>query len=83
MEFHVLGPLQVTRGGAQVALGAAHKPRLTLAVLLSRADRTTPTDTLVSAVWGDHPPASARRNIQLYVHQLRGRLGAERLRSGP
>ncbi|GAA4716103.1 AfsR/SARP family transcriptional regulator [Phytohabitans rumicis] len=83
MEFHVLGPLRVTRGGTEVALAAAYKQRLTLALLLSRADQTTSTETLVAAVWGDRPPASARRNIQLYVHRLRGCLGAQWLRTDP
>jgi DNA-binding SARP family transcriptional activator len=41
------------------------------------------TDALVAAVWPDQPPASARRNIHLYVHRLRGVIGEDVLRSRP
>jgi DNA-binding SARP family transcriptional activator/Tfp pilus assembly protein PilF len=75
MECTVLGPLRVGAAGEAVAVGAARKRRLVLAVLLARAGQPVPTDTLVDAVWGERPPASARRNLQLYVHQLRRLLG--------
>ena len=79
LEFRVLGPLQVTIAGRPVPVGTAPKRQLVLAVLLARAGRPVPTDTLVAAVWGGHPPASARRNLQLYVHHLRRVLGAGRI----
>jgi DNA-binding SARP family transcriptional activator/Tfp pilus assembly protein PilF len=71
VEFQVLGPLQVSVGGQPVAIGNARKRRIVLAALLARAGRPVPTDTLIAAVWGERPPASARPNLQLYVHQLR------------
>ncbi|MEV0752721.1 BTAD domain-containing putative transcriptional regulator [Streptosporangium sp. NPDC050280] len=80
MEFQVLGPLQVTHAGQEVFVGAAYKPRLVLAVLLARgAGQTVSVDQLVTTVWNDSPPASARRNIQLYVHRLRSVLGNDRI----
>lgn len=48
-----------------------------LAALLSRAGSHASTDWLCTAVWGADPPASARRNIHLYVHRLRRAIGAE------
>ncbi|GIH22555.1 hypothetical protein Aph01nite_08650 [Acrocarpospora phusangensis] len=75
MEFHVLGTLGVTRDGRLVPAGGAPKLQLTLAALLSRAGSPVSTDWLVAAVWGDQPPASARRNIHLYIHQLRRAYG--------
>ncbi|MFC4535605.1 AfsR/SARP family transcriptional regulator [Sphaerisporangium dianthi] len=84
MEFLVLGPLVVTQDGRVVSTGTAYKPRLVLAVLLaSGAGRVVRTDQLIGAVWGDAPPPSARRNIQLYVHRLRGALGADRIIRAP
>ncbi|MGJ6962933.1 BTAD domain-containing putative transcriptional regulator [Streptosporangium sp. G11] len=80
MEFQVLGPLEVSLDGQEVFVGAAYKPRLVLAVLLARgAGQTVSVDRLVSTVWNDAPPASARRNIQLYVHRLRSVLGTDRI----
>ncbi|GAA0384291.1 SARP family transcriptional regulator [Acrocarpospora corrugata] len=72
----MLGPLDVTHDGQNVFIGAAHKPRLVLAVLLSRSGQTVSIDRLINAVWGDSPPTSARQNIHLYVHQLRRAIGA-------
>lgn len=83
MEFQVLGPLHVARDGAAVSITAAHKPRLMLAALLSKAGQPVTIDWLITAVWGGTPPASARRNIQLYVHQLRRVLGTDVLAGRP
>ncbi|MEZ0073764.1 BTAD domain-containing putative transcriptional regulator [Planotetraspora sp. GP83] len=83
MEFHVLGPLSVSRDGRLVAVSGAPKLQLTLAALLSKAGQPVSTDWLIAAVWGDQPPASARRNIHLYVHQLRRAFGAHVLPGRP
>ncbi|MGY0004250.1 AfsR/SARP family transcriptional regulator [Micromonospora sp. I033] len=62
-------------------IGAAYKPRLMLAALLSRADQPVTTEWLLSMVWHGPEPPSARRNLHQYVHRLRGAVGAERLPS--
>ncbi|MBO3748731.1 tetratricopeptide repeat protein [Streptosporangiaceae bacterium NEAU-GS5] len=79
MEFYVLGSLQVTDDGRPVSIGGAAKVRRALAALLSRAGYQVSTDWLITAVWDDVPPTSARRNLQLYVHRLRRTLGGERI----
>ncbi|MEV0968062.1 AfsR/SARP family transcriptional regulator [Microtetraspora glauca] len=88
MEFRILGPLAVSDGGTNgvpdrddrdVDIGGAGKPRLLLALLLSRARSPAPIEWLTGAMWGDHPPPSARRNIQLYVYRLRRVLGPDRI----
>ncbi|NUU19916.1 MAG: hypothetical protein HOV68_00125 [Streptomycetaceae bacterium] len=71
----MLGRLEAVRDGLPVYVRSGHKPRLVLAVLLARADRVVTTEGLIAAVWGDRPPASARRNVQQYVLQLRDALG--------
>lgn len=78
-----MGPLEVSGDEAVLPLGSAQKPRLVLAALLSRADQPVQLDWLMSAVWADHPPASGRKNLQHYVHQLRALLGADRIASHP
>ncbi|MCW2881527.1 MAG: High-affnity carbon uptake protein Hat/HatR, partial [Sphaerisporangium sp.] len=83
MEFHVLGSLGVSRDGHLVPVGGAPKLRLILAALLSKAGQPVSIDWLITAVWGDQPPASARRNIHLYVHQLRRAFGGHVLPGRP
>src|SRR5690349_17221453 len=70
----ILGDLTVRRGGLPVDIGSP-KVRLLLAVLLSRPDRPVPSEFLMTALWGERPPRSARKNLQLYVHLLRKALG--------
>jgi DNA-binding SARP family transcriptional activator len=81
VEFYVLGSLQVTDDGRPVSIGGAPKVRRVLAALLSRPGHQVSTDWLTTAVWDGVPPASARRNLQLYVHQLRRTLGGERIQA--
>ncbi|WP_214108174.1 nSTAND1 domain-containing NTPase [Acrocarpospora catenulata] len=83
MEFHVLGPLSVSRDGRLSPVDGAPKLQLTLAALLAKAGQPVSVDWLITAVWGERPPASARRNIQLYVHQLRRTYGTDVLAGRP
>ncbi|QYC40230.1 Regulatory protein AfsR [Nonomuraea coxensis DSM 45129] len=71
--------MSVSYGGADVDIGGAGKQRLLLALLLSRPRTPAPIDWLTEAMWGDAPPPSARRNIQLYVYRLRCALGPGRI----
>lgn len=81
VEFRILGRLEVSRDGRPLVVASAHKPRLLLAAMLTRADQAVPADALIAALWGGRPPTSARRNLQLYVYQLRASLGADRVRA--
>jgi DNA-binding SARP family transcriptional activator/WD40 repeat protein len=74
MRFRVLGPLSVTRDDGSVSLGGP-KPRLLLAMLIRAGGRPVATDTLIDALWGDSPPTTARKTVQVYVHGLRNELG--------
>lgn len=70
MEFRILGPLEVVADGAPVAIGSA-KQRTLLGVLLLHAHEVVSTDALVDALWGERPPATAGKLVQVYVSQLR------------
>ncbi|MFC5180586.1 BTAD domain-containing putative transcriptional regulator [Actinomadura harenae] len=70
LEFAVLGPLEVRHDGRAAPRGTP-KVRAVLSVLLCRAGRTVPVDTLLEALWGDAPPSSALKNVHGYVHTLR------------
>ena len=74
MEFGILGPLAVWRDGGEVELGAA-KQRALLAVMLLHAGETMSTERLVDALWGEKPPVTAVKALQVYISQLRKTLG--------
>ena len=74
MEFRILGPLQVIAGGGPVALGG-RRPRTLLAVLLAQPGQVVSLDYLIDAVWDEHPPVTARRQVQNDVSALRRLLG--------
>ena len=69
-ELRVLGPLEIVGDEGVAALGAAKQRRL-LAALAIAGGRARTIDGLVEAVWGDAPPASAKKLLQVYVSQLR------------
>ena len=75
MEFRILGPLEVRSEGRELSLGGA-KQRALLAVLLLHANEVVSTDRLVDELWGDRPPATASKAVQVYVSQLRKSLRA-------
>jgi DNA-binding SARP family transcriptional activator/class 3 adenylate cyclase/pimeloyl-ACP methyl ester carboxylesterase len=75
MEFRLLGPLEVHDGEAPIGLGGA-KQRALLALLLLDANRTVASDRLVDELWDERVPESARKMVQIHVHQLRKLLPA-------
>jgi DNA-binding SARP family transcriptional activator len=78
MEFRILGPLEVDSDGRPLEVGG-FKQRALLALLLLEANRVVSRDGLIDALWEDDPPATARKALQVYVSQLRGLLGRERV----
>ena len=78
MEFRILGPLEVVENDRLVELGG-QKQRVLLAVLLLDANRVVSRDRLIEALWEDHPPDSAEKALQVYISNLRKRLGRDRI----
>ena len=76
MEYRILGPLEVVEHGHQLPLGGARQ-RALLAVLLLHRREVVSVDHLTQALWGDDPPLTAAKTIQVYVSRLRKVLGAE------
>jgi predicted ATPase/DNA-binding SARP family transcriptional activator len=70
VEVRVLGPLEVVGDGGVVPVGALMQRRL-LAALVIDAGETCSADVLVDALWGESPPSSAAKLLQVYVSQLR------------
>lgn len=73
LTFGLLGPLEVTAAGESVAIGGTRQ-RIVLATLLLEAEQVIPTERLITAVWDDEPPATARTQIQICISRLRARL---------
>ncbi|GAA1696618.1 BTAD domain-containing putative transcriptional regulator [Kribbella yunnanensis] len=83
MRFEVLGTVQAIVD-AQVVAPISELRRRLLAVLLVRANRAVPVETLAEALWGDEPPNSPSNSLQVHVHRLRQVLDRpERLRGVP
>ena len=74
MEFRILGPLEVVEDGNPVALGML-KERLVLGVLLLHANEFVSRDRLIDDLWGEAPPPTARKAVNVYLSKLRKTLG--------
>ncbi|MGC5331235.1 AfsR/SARP family transcriptional regulator [Micromonospora sp. DT62] len=81
LTFGLLGPVQVWSDDQPVPAGPPRQ-RAVLAALLLHANRVTPVDDIVDLLWGDEPPRTARKNVQLHVWRLRQLVG-DRLASDP
>ena len=82
LEFRLLGPLEAVEDDRPLALGGA-KQRALLAVLLLHANQVVSSDRLIDEVWGESPPATAGKMVQVYVSRLRKQLGEARLLTRP
>jgi predicted ATPase/DNA-binding SARP family transcriptional activator len=74
VEFALLGPLEVRRGGELVAVRRG-RPRTLLISLLLRLGRAVPADVLIDQVWGERPPSDPVNALQVQVSYLRRALG--------
>jgi len=70
VEFRILGPLEVVEDGNSVALGTL-KERLVLGVLLLHANELVSRERLIDELWGEAPPPTARKAVNVYLSKLR------------
>jgi DNA-binding SARP family transcriptional activator len=78
MKFRLLGPLEVAEQDRLLALGG-RKQRSLLAVLLLQANEVVSTERLIDELWGESPPSTVGKSVQVYVSRLRKQLGGDRL----
>lgn len=76
MYFHLLGPVEASRGGLRVPL-AGTKMHTLLAALLFARGRVVPDTRISQLLWGPHPPATKSAQIYTYVSRLRKLLEPE------
>jgi DNA-binding SARP family transcriptional activator len=70
MDYRILGPLEVTDQDREILLGGGRQ-RALLALLLLHANEVVSSERLIDQLWGDVPPATAGKTVQVYVSQLR------------
>src|SRR4051794_5145715 len=81
VEIRVLGRVDAVVDGRSLPL-TRRKQRAVLAMLALRANHTVGADELIDGLWGDRPPASAAKNLQSYVSQLRKALVSDEAGAG-
>lgn len=79
IRFRVLGIMAVDRDGSALPVLNAQLVRRLLAALLCRANSVVPIDDLMSALWGNNAPPSARTTLQVYIRRLRTALDDDRI----
>lgn len=70
VTVHLLGPVRVRRAGTEIVPGATRRAAV-LTALAMHAGRPVSRDVLITAVWGDSPPASVVGNLHTYVSEIR------------
>ena len=75
MDFHILGPLEALDGAQPVTLGGS-KLRAVLALLLLHRGETLSSDRLIDELWGEEPPATAAKTLQVHISRLRKALAS-------
>ncbi|MEJ8280369.1 BTAD domain-containing putative transcriptional regulator [Pseudonocardia spirodelae] len=80
LSIRLLGPVSVTDADGRELLPAGPRVRGLLARLAFDAGHPVGTATLIDALWGEEPPATANA-LQSLATRLRRAVGAERVRS--
>jgi len=70
MDVRVFGGLEASVEGRPVPLGAS-KPRALFAMLALNAGSVVSVDRLIDGLWGEVPPVTATKLVQVYVSRLR------------
>ncbi|MFI6999083.1 BTAD domain-containing putative transcriptional regulator [Nocardia sp. NPDC050175] len=76
MTLKILGPVEATRDGRELAL-PGKKLQTMLAILLLSRGRVVSVDRLSFLLWGWNPPTTVDAQIYTYISRLRKRLSPE------
>jgi len=75
LDFGVLGPLLVSRPEGPVELKADKQRALLAVLLLAYREESVSAARLVDELWGDDPPVTAAKAVQVHLSKLRSALG--------
>ena len=70
LDVRILGPLEVHAGRRRLTFGGERRGAL-LALLLLNANRVVSTEQMIDELWGEEPPGSGAKAVQVRVSQLR------------
>ena len=70
LEFGILGPLEVRRGGTLLRVGGPRQ-RALLGLLLCHANQVVSRDQLIEELFGDQPGSSAEPMLRVQISRLR------------
>jgi DNA-binding SARP family transcriptional activator len=74
LDFRILGPFEVHRGGEPLPLGGRQQ-RALLAALTLRANELVSAERLIDELWPEDPPDTADHLVHVYISRLRKALG--------
>ena len=74
VDFRILGSLEALDGERTIPLGGGRQ-RGVLAILLIHRGKVVSVDRIVDLLWGERPPETAAKTMQVYVSRLRKALG--------
>src|SRR3954452_9868459 len=83
MEFAILGPLRVVGPDGPIEIGAPKQRSLLAMLLLQHRQDVVSAERLIDVLWGEHPPATASKALQVLISQLRRALGSETIVTRP
>lgn len=69
----MLGPLQIQVAAVDAVVNGDRKHRL-LARLALTPSRDVSVDSLISAMWGDHAPRTAKQSVHVHISHIREKL---------
>jgi YVTN family beta-propeller protein len=75
MRFQILGDLAVFDDAGTPVIVSGPSRRGLLAILLLHANEVVAADRLIDELWGERPPATAAKALQVHVWRLRSVLG--------
>jgi DNA-binding SARP family transcriptional activator/class 3 adenylate cyclase len=70
LDVRILGPLEIRAGESRLTFAGERRGAL-LALLLLNANRVISIDQLIDELWGEDPPGSGAKAVQVRVSQLR------------
>lgn len=82
LAISLLGPLEIRRGTATIQV-PQNKHRVVIAVLALRMGTVVSVDDLITYLWTNHPPATAKKTLQGYVARIRRLLGRDVVTTHP
>jgi predicted ATPase/DNA-binding SARP family transcriptional activator len=75
LDYAVLGPLNVSGPQGPIELKAPKQRALLAVLLLAHREESVSASRLVDELWGDDPPATAAKAVQVHLSKLRSALG--------